>query len=400
MGRSSLPPPIRYLFATGPGDAVSAAHAWQSKHPMQSTLTTTFTAETLDYCLISAKTAALISSHSRADRVSFEKGFVENRPKKVYFGGEGWSFHLGEFAYALSLLSTARALKVQVAVVDSGTTHWFLLSIFRLFGIDVVVNLHNSLIPLKRRQGWFHRVISKLDDWFFFNMAQGALAVSHKCVRDFEGKSGGKRPVQLFRANYTTKEFKNIRVATFPEGAPKILFVGRIEENKGIFDLLDVVTNLVNSQFPALTLEVCGGGGELERFKEKVSSLGAEQFCLVHGQLDRSSILEKYKNCDVVVVPTRSEFAEGFALVCLEAALAGRVVLGSSAVPALEHLSEATVCFDVDDKEHLELQLRELLSDESRFNSVAEKSQSEAIQYLDSTPIFSKALELLFRRYV
>ena len=48
---------------------------------------------------------------------------------------------------ALGLLRTALWFKADVALIDSGCTHYFVCGLFRLFGIRVIPILHNSLWP-------------------------------------------------------------------------------------------------------------------------------------------------------------------------------------------------------------------------------------------------------------
>jgi glycosyltransferase involved in cell wall biosynthesis len=50
-----------------------------------------------------------------------------------------------------------------------------------------------------------------------------------------------------------------------------------------------------------------------------------------------------YEKCHVVIVPTTSEFVEGFNKVVAEGILAGRPVITSSICPALEYVREGVV---------------------------------------------------------
>jgi glycosyltransferase involved in cell wall biosynthesis len=54
-------------------------------------------------------------------------------------------------------------------------------------------------------------------------------------------------------------------------------------------------------------------------------------------------MMELYEKCHVVIVPTTSDFVEGFNKVVAEGVLAGRPVITSSVCPALEYVREAVV---------------------------------------------------------
>jgi hypothetical protein len=62
-------------------------------------------------------------------------------------GDGGALYHLADLYYALYLALHAWWFETDLAIIDSGTTHYFALTIFRLLGIRVAVNLHNVLWP-------------------------------------------------------------------------------------------------------------------------------------------------------------------------------------------------------------------------------------------------------------
>ena len=56
-----------------------------------------------------------------------------------------------------------------------------------------------------------------------------------------------------------------------------------------------------------------------------------------------------YSRCHVVIVPTTSQFKEGFNKVVAEAILAGRPAVASSMCPAVAHVRDAAVVVSADD---------------------------------------------------
>jgi hypothetical protein len=59
---------------------------------------------------------------------------VENRPKP-FPDGRGAFFHLSSACYGLWVVVRAALYRADLVIVDSGTTHWFVLSLLALFRI-------------------------------------------------------------------------------------------------------------------------------------------------------------------------------------------------------------------------------------------------------------------------
>lgn len=104
----------------------------------------------------------------------------------------------------------------------------------------------------------------------------------------------------------------------------KLLFVGRMVDDKGIFDLIEVVSSLREY----FTLTFVGGGPDLEAAKQRVSQLGIESTIDFMGQLPHSALSELFYRCDLVAVPSNNNY-EGFPRVIMEAWSFGKPVVVS-----------------------------------------------------------------------
>lgn len=93
-----------------------------------------------------------------------------------------------------------------------------------------------------------------------------------------------------------------------------LLFVGRIVEDKGIFDLINVIKKINNNVY----LTVVGDGPDLEKAKKLVKSYNMDDFINFTGQLNHGSLSNYYFNSDLVVVASNN-FYEGFPRVIMEA---------------------------------------------------------------------------------
>jgi glycosyltransferase involved in cell wall biosynthesis len=100
--------------------------------------------------------------------------------------------------------------------------------------------------------------------------------------------------------------------------APRVtLYVGIITESKGIGDTLRSISKLkaknVNVKLRAV------GGGDVDHFKTLATTLGIEDRVEFLGLLPHDRVLEEMRTADVMIVPSRHEYAEGFPMTIYEA---------------------------------------------------------------------------------
>jgi glycosyltransferase involved in cell wall biosynthesis len=120
----------------------------------------------------------------------------------------------------------------------------------------------------------------------------------------------------------------------------RLLYVGRIDERKGIDTAIDALAHL-----PAdARLEVVGSwdAREEDRLRDRARALGAGERVEFTGQRDRGELLERYANCDAVVFPVRWD--EPWGLVPLEAMGRGRPVVATGRGGSAEYLSDGENC--------------------------------------------------------
>jgi glycosyltransferase involved in cell wall biosynthesis len=102
--------------------------------------------------------------------------------------------------------------------------------------------------------------------------------------------------------------------------SPSVLFVGRLNEQKGAADLLRIA-----EAFPAgTTLDMVGDGPDRAALEADARSRGLEGRVRWHGQLPQSAIVSLYRQASVVAIPSRDE---GLGLVAVEALLTGTPVV-------------------------------------------------------------------------
>ena len=395
-GRAGRP---RILYALGPGNVVDAYRKWSAGLDYTTETSVTFSSQFFDFCKARGAEAWAVSSHPSREVVHDGTFTVENRPKR-FPDPRGLLFHWNQFLYGLSVMWSALRYRADVLIVDSGTTHWFVLSLLSLSRIRVVASLHNSywasgFLP----GGAIKRVIRTLDGRFWRHTADATLCVSPECQRQVEWLAGGRnRPVFQYRCQFRPADFASVLPPPAHDVRPfRAMFAGRVERNKGVFDLLEIAAAFKRESPGRLQIEICGGGEALEELKRAIADRGLADDVLIHGKLNRPDLLAVYGRSHVVVVPTRSTFCEGMPMVAAEAVLSGRPVLTSRLSNALDVLNPALVEAQPDDPASYVAGLRRLMTDRTYYEECCRACPTVGRQFYDRDQSLTAAIERMMQ---
>lgn len=129
--------------------------------------------------------------------------------------------------------------------------------------------------------------------------------------------------------NWTaTERLLNIgknKILTKSSSIIKILYLGWVEEMKGIYDLLDACSQIRTEH--EFQLCIVGGGSCLESAKNETKNKNMDKFVKFYGWLNDREVEEIFKNSDVLVQPS---WVEGFPNSIIEAMAAGLAVITTS----------------------------------------------------------------------
>jgi glycosyltransferase involved in cell wall biosynthesis len=161
------------------------------------------------------------------------------------------------------------------------------------------------------------------------------------------------------------------------------MFAGRVERNKGVFDILDMADLLARSRPGRVVFDIYGDGSALEGVRDSIRRRGLKDSVVLYGKLTRPDLLDAYQKCHLVVVPTRSDFTEGLAMVAGEAVLMGRPVLASRVVPACEVLGAAAIVARTNDAADYARRIEGLLDDPASYARSVAACEGAAAQFTD-----------------
>ena len=388
----------RIFCAAGPGNVIQAHKYWAKGQHFPGEVSITFSSQFEEFCKNIGAEAYLVSYHNQADIYQDGPFTLEHRPKPMR-GASGIGYHLAEIFYGFGLLKTAVQFRATVAVLESGSSHYFILGLFRLAGIKIVTVLHNTLWP----SGFpptrlIPRMIARLDSLYFRWASAVTIGVSPECVRQLEQLTKGKhKEVDQIRAQFLPEYFQTIPSPPPHSRKPfRIMYIGRINRIKGVFDMLEMAEKL-ESQVPGrVRWEVCGSGPDLDELRRRQVQMGLAEVVTIRGWTPLSDLRDVYARSHVSIVPTRDSFSEGLAMTAAEAILAGRPVITNPVVPALEVLRPACVEAQTNDVDSYVTAILKLIDNPSQYKALCDACPALRDQFYDRqqglTAVLKKAI--------
>lgn len=156
---------------------------------------------------------------------------------------------------------------------------------------------------------------------------------------------------------------------------PNILFVGRLDQEKRVDELIHAFAQLPKD-LPA-RLEIVGDGAHREDWKALAAKVGIADRTVFHGFISEEELLAAYGRCDIFVMPGVAELQS---LVTLESMAAGKPVIAANAMalPHLVHPGENGFLFEPGDVDELARYLEKLLRDPELRAQLGQRSRSIA----------------------
>lgn len=159
-----------------------------------------------------------------------------------------------------------------------------------------------------------------------------------------------------------------------PEGR-RLLYVGGINQEKGIFDLVAAFRNLEKS-LDGLTLTIGGRGPHLQKLKQKLINENLSHSVKLLGFVEEIDLPQLYRSADLVVIPSKT----GFALMSLESMSCGTPALVCDTPDNREIFGDKLRC-RTGDPSQLEKKIFEILSVEGRAKYLSDLSIRTAEKY-------------------
>ena len=174
-----------------------------------------------------------------------------------------------------------------------------------------------------------------------------------------------------------------------------VMFVGRLEERKGLSLLLQAFKQVLTNIDAHL---VVVGSGDQKPYQELACSLGIMNRVIFTGYVDELSLRKLYSICDVYVLSSR---LEGFGLTIVEAMAAGKPVVATKVgeIPEIVNSGENGILVEVDDLDGLANGMCTYLGDEKLAKNVG-KRNAKYVRERFSWEKSAKEMERVYRQLI
>jgi glycosyltransferase involved in cell wall biosynthesis len=338
---------VKVGYISGPVDARVVHDSWRSATPLDyfgTSYLLQFYQVTVDLDI----DLVVVTCHAGPRYDESRAGIhIMNRPRAPR---GGLRYHLAEIAWLWGAVRETVRAGARTIVLTDAMLYWWALLPWRWRGIRFVNALHCVAMRPDVREPAARRALVWLMARLHYRFADPSLAASPLIAAQLAKLSGGRIDASLFLPTYAPEQFAAIAA---PDPAPRaafhVLFAGRVERNKGVFDLLEVCRRLRARGGPRFVFHVCGEGTASGELADETRRAGLDDVFVLHGFCDRPTLAARLAQSDAVIVPTRSDFEEGFAMIVAEGVIARRPVVTSRVCPALDVVRDAAIEVQPDD---------------------------------------------------
>ncbi len=180
----------------------------------------------------------------------------------------------------------------------------------------------------------------------------------------------------------------------------KVLFVGRLEERKGIRYLINAIPRVVK-EFPLVEFVVIGDDTNnatgqrsvLSELKETIKFYGLESYIRFINRIPLSELPNYYRSADICIVPS---VYDNSPYTCLEAMSCGRAVIGTSAGGTQEYIvdGESGIIIPPKDVDAITSSLLQLLTDDEERRRLGRNARQRVLERFQRTEIARQTAKL------
>ena len=383
---------LRVVFLDGPGDAIESFRFWEQGTDNPNVTHIAFSQQFFDACRSVDATVLVIAEHARLERVSGGRFTVEHWGDPTV-GKSGIGYHLAVVRRAAKLFREIIRFRADV-VVSTDRPYPFLLHVLRLFRIKTIINFHCVLWCMNEVPLGVRRLLNQLNGTFLRSGCTAIACVSSEVKKQVRKISAPSTvPFVDFLPWLRARTFEGISPPDIEQKPTRVLFVGRIEESKGVFDLLAVARQLRDQGRTDIVFEVCGNGSEFSRLRQETELHRLSDTFVLHGHCSRVQMREAFGRSHMVVVPTRTSFNEGFNMVIAEALLAQRPVISSRVCPAVDYASGSIFLVTPDDGEAYGEAIVHLSDNKEAYVDLQSRSYAAGERFLEESTSYRSAFE-------
>jgi glycosyltransferase involved in cell wall biosynthesis len=260
------------------------------------------------------------------------------------------------------------------SLISNGIISFFL---FKKRGIPYIVTVRNTDINIFMKKSIFFRKIG----FKILNSAQSIMVLSpaykniqlKECLTELQFEQI-KNKIKVIPNGVNDFWIKNRHLnESFNSTCLKILFVGKLRENKNCGALIKACT-LLKEKGVDFQLTIVGEGCLKEKLQEEAKGLKASFLGFIS---DKEQLLKVYRDSNLLVVPS---FKESFGLVYVEAMTQGLPVVYTKGQGFDGNYEEGVVGFSVLPKEHEKI-AEAILKIKDNYNEISKNAYDHALDF-------------------
>ncbi len=176
----------------------------------------------------------------------------------------------------------------------------------------------------------------------------------------------------------------------------RVLYAGRVERNKGVFDLLKIARRLYADGRNDVVFDICGDGAMVQPLRDQAFRSHLSEVFRVYGKLDRADLGTMLTRAHAVIAPTTADFNEGMNKSIIEGVLAGRPVIASTVCGATQHVGPAMMAVEPGDINGYIRAILQLADSPRLYHRYCEAGRPLRRQFFDQQRSFQAALSRVF----
>lgn len=247
------------------------------------------------------------------------------------------------------------------------------------FDAPLVATIHAT--EAGRHSGWVSGPVNRQvhsTEWWLANEADAVITCS-RSMSDEVNRLFGPGIAQLHTiANGIDVElwpYRDRNTIAARSGSPRLLYVGRLEYEKGVQDLISALAR-VRRTHPGTTLTIAGDGTQAEWLRTVARDQRVLRAVEFTGALDHEELVAQLHSADALVIPSRYE---PFGIVALEGAATGIPIIATTAGGLADFIrpGETGVSVDPADVAGLTAAIRGVLDDPAAAHRWAHAARTE-----------------------
>ncbi len=201
------------------------------------------------------------------------------------------------------------------------------IALAEFFDVPLVTTFHAT--EAGRHSGWVsgrvNRQVHSIE-WWLAQESDAVITCSASMDDEVARLFAPPGPMHVVRNGIDTSTW-TFRPRTRTDEAPALLYVGRLEYEKGVQDLIAALPRLRRTH-PGTTLTIVGDGTQRDHLVELARAHRVRRSVTFAGSADHDGVLAHLHRADALVLPSRYE---PFGIIALEGAAAGIPLVASTA---------------------------------------------------------------------